>query len=275
MTLSINDTALLNNGRRIPLLGLGVYLSKQGSETQNAVKWALEAGYRHIDTAAFYNNEKDVGQAIRQSGINREEIFITTKLWNEDQGYDTALRAFDRSLSLLGVDYIDLYLIHWPVTMRRQESWRALETLLGQGRVRSIGVSNYTIRHLKELLQSTNTVPAVNQVEFSPFLYQEELLQYCRDNSIQLEAYSPLSRAARLNDEFLKQVAANYQKSPAQIMIRWALQHRIVVIPKSVHKERIIENADVYDFEISDGDMEKLNALNENYHVAWDPERIS
>lgn len=275
MTLSINDTALLNNGRRIPLLGLGVYLSKQGSETQNAVKWALEAGYRHIDTAAFYNNEKDVGQAIRQSGINREEIFITTKLWNEDQGYDTALRAFDRSLSLLGVDYIDLYLIHWPVTMRRQESWRALETLLGQGRVRSIGVSNYTIRHLKELLQSTNTVPAVNQVEFSPFLYQEELLQYCRDNSIQLEAYSPLSRAARLNDEFLKQVAANYQKSPAQIMIRWALQHRIVVIPKSVHKERIIENADVYDFEISNGDMEKLNALNENYHVAWDPERIS
>ncbi|MGE5399337.1 MAG: aldo/keto reductase [Ignavibacteriales bacterium] len=274
MDLTINDTVKLNNGVEIPRLGLGVYLSNPGAETQNAVKWALEAGYRHIDTAAFYKNEKDVGHAIKQSNVPREEIFVTTKLWNEDHGYDSALRAFDISLKNLGFTYIDLYLIHWPVSEKRRDSWKALETLLEEGRCRAIGVSNYTTRHLNEMLNYCTVVPAVNQVEFSPYLYQRGLLELCRSNKIQIEAYSPLARASKLKDPGLVSIAEQYDKSPAQILIRWALQHELVVIPKSVHKERIIENAGVYDFEISDEDMKRLNDFDENYRVAWDPSRI-
>jgi len=274
MKLTINDKAKLNNGVEIPYFGLGVYLSDPGEETYKALRWAFEAGYRHVDTAAFYKNEKDVGLAIKDSGIPRQEIFVTTKLWNDDHGYDKALKGFEASLKNLGLDYLDLYLIHWPVSGLRNETWKALETILSEGRSRAIGVSNYTTSHLKELLNTCQVVPTVNQVEFSPFLYQKGLLEFCRQNDIQLEAYSPLARASKLSEARLKAVASRYGKTPAQIMIRWALEHRIVVIPKSVHKERIYENAEVFDFEISAEDMQILDSLDENYRVAWDPSRI-
>ncbi|MCU7494813.1 MAG: aldo/keto reductase [Ignavibacteria bacterium] len=274
MKLTIEDKAKLNNGVEIPYLGLGVYKSAPGSETYNAVRWALEAGYRHIDTAAFYKNEKDVGRAVKDSGIPREEIFVTTKLWNDDHGYEKTLRGFEVSLKNLGFDYMDLYLLHWPVSGLRNDSYRALETILKESKARAIGVSNYTTSHLTELLSSCRTVPAVNQVEFSPFLYQKRVLEFCRQNEIQLEAYSPLARASKLSDERLREVAGHYGKTAAQMMVRWALEHKIVIIPKSTHKERIFENADVFNFEISEGDMEILDSLDENYRVAWDPSRI-
>jgi diketogulonate reductase-like aldo/keto reductase len=239
--------------------------------SHGAVTWALESGYRHIDTAALYANEREVGEAIRSSGIDREEVFLTTKLWNSDHGYDRALQAFDDSLSALGFDYVDLYLLHWPVEGLRGDSWRALERLLDEGRTRAIGVSNYTVRHLQDLLGQCATSPAVNQVEFSPFLYQRELLGYCRTHGIQLEAYSPLTKGHRLADPRLLEVAGRYDKSTAQILIRWALQHDLVVIPKSADKARIAENAAVFDFALGDDDMANLDALHEDLHTSWDP----
>lgn len=272
--MTIDSTIKLNNNVEIPSLGFGVYLAKPGKETFNAVTWALEAGYRHIDTARAYKNEGDVGKAIKESNIKREDVFITTKLWNEDQGYESALKAFDASMDELGFDYVDMYLIHWPLEGKRRESWRALEKIYKEGRAKTIGVSNYTIKHLKEMDNYAEIKPAMNQVEFHPFLYQEDLLEYCRIKNVQLEAYSPLARAEKLDDPNVKEIAKNYSKTPAQIMIRWSLQHDIVVIPKSVHKDRIRENADIFDFEISDADMEKLNSLNEEYRIAWDPSNI-
>jgi diketogulonate reductase-like aldo/keto reductase len=290
MEWKLDSTITLNNGVRMPILGLGVYQSAPGKETYEAVADALQAGYRHIDTARFYSNERDVGQAVRDSGIPREQIFITTKLWNRDHGYDTALRAFDDSLKDLGLDYLDLYLIHWPVkgpgkgnapgispdaarsiSGLRTESWRALEDVLLNGKCRAVGVSNYTIRHLEELLDVATVVPAVNQVEFSPFLHQAELLDFCRRNNIRLEAYSPLTQGKRLSHPVLLRLAAEYSRSPAQILIRWAIQHEAVVIPKSVHRDRINENSQVFDFSISAADMQTLDALNENLHYCWDP----
>ncbi|MGD8414632.1 MAG: aldo/keto reductase [Candidatus Latescibacterota bacterium] len=271
MKKSIETRVTLSHGGAIPVLGLGVYQAGPGSETVNAVKWALEAGYRHIDTAAMYGNEKEVGSAIKASGVPREDIFVTTKLWNSDHGYDRAIRAFDDSLKKLGIGYVDLYLIHWPVEGLRDQSWRALETLLDEGKAMSIGVSNYTARHLEELLDSCNTPPAVNQVEFHPFLFQSELLQFCRSNYICLEAYSPLTKGNKLGDRRLVSIAGRYGKSVAQILIRWAIQHDVVVIPKSSNKSRIEENARVFDFEISEEDMSSLDGLNEDLHITWDP----
>lgn len=272
--MTIDSAIKLNNNIEIPRLGLGVYLSKPGKKTFDAVTWAIKAGYRHIDTAKAYKNEGDVGKAIKESGINREEIFVTTKLWNENQGYDSALKAFDMSLGDLGFDYVDLYLIHWPVENKRKDSWRALEKIYHDGRAKSIGVSNYTIRHLKEMESYSEVKPVINQVEFHPFLYQKDLLDYCRMKDIQVEAYSPLAKAERMDDPELNDIAGKYSKSPAQIMIKWSLQHDLVVIPKSVHKDRIIENSQVYDFEISEPDMEKIDVLNEDLRYAWDPSNV-
>ncbi|MBN1920100.1 MAG: aldo/keto reductase [Anaerolineae bacterium] len=268
--LTINSTVTLNNGVKMPLLGLGVYQAR-GREGEQAVAWALEAGYRHIDTAKFYGNEAEVGRAVRESGLPREDIFIVTKLWNSDHGYDRARAAFQESQKRLNLGVVDLYLIHWPVSARCAESWRALEALYAEGQIRAIGVSNYTIKHLKELLATARVVPAVNQVEFHPWLYQKELLEFCRAHGIQLEAYSPLTKGERLRDPQLEAMARKYGKSPAQMLIRWCLQHEVVVIPKSTHPQRIHENAAIYDFEITAEDMCHLDAFDERYHCTWDP----
>src|SRR3989449_6231985 len=196
--LNMRSTVKLNNNVRMPILGLGVYQTPPGRVTQNAVKFALDIGYRHVDTARIYGNESDVGKAVRKSGLPREELFVTTKLWNSDQGYDSTLRACEASLKRLGMDYLDLYLVHFPVPDVRKETWSAMETLLKKGRCRAIGVSNFTIRHLEELIGESHVIPSVNQVEFHPFLYQRELLKYCQNRGIQVEAYSPLARGERL-----------------------------------------------------------------------------
>jgi diketogulonate reductase-like aldo/keto reductase len=293
MELTIESKLPLNDGRLIPQLGLGVWQTRAGAACEAAVLAALEAGYRHIDTAAMYGNEQSVGAAIKMSGIPRENIFVTTKLWNSDHGNPE--RALDASLRKLKFDYVDLYLIHYPVRERRR-SWRALEALRAAGKARSIGVSNFTIRHLSELLAETNTVPAVNQVEFHPYLYQRDLLDFCAAKGIVLEAYSPLTKGARLKDPKLVAVAKKYSKagaqplasssrlpladalsrrsetkSTAQILIRWALQHGLAVIPKSANRKRIFENAEVFDFEISSEDMQFLDRFHENLRTCWDP----
>lgn len=271
MPLSIENKIKLNNGVMIPAIGLGVYQARAGGETRDAVLHALKAGYRHIDTAKFYANEKDIAAALKQTDIPREHIFVTTKLWNNDHGYDRTIKACSESLKQLSLPYVDLYLIHYPVRKLRHESWRALETLCEEGKCRAIGVSNYTVHHIDELLQTNKIMPAVNQVEFHPYLYQKELLEFCHKHTIRIEAYSPLTKGQKLNDPKLAEVATRYNKSPAQILIRWALQHSLIVIPKSTHPERIRENADVYDFEISPEDMILLNSFHCNYRVAWDP----
>jgi diketogulonate reductase-like aldo/keto reductase len=272
--ITIDTTVKLNNGVKMPIFGLGTFQMRSGKETQQAVLYALEAGYRLIDTAQMYGNEEDVGQALIKSGIPREEVFITTKLWNSEHGYQKALNACEESLNKLGSSYIDLYLIHWPVQGLRNETWRALETLLKKGKCRAIGVSNYMIRHLEELLSNSKTIPAVNQVEFSPYLYQEDLLEFCRSHDIQLEAYSPLTKGHMLNDPKLLAIAKKYSKSAAQILIRWVLQKEIVIIPKSSRKERILENADVFDFKISPEDIRLLDSFNQNLCTSWDPSTI-
>ncbi len=272
--MKIDSRCKLNNEYEMPYFGLGVYKTAQGKETIEAVSYALEIGYRLIDTAAAYGNEKEVGIAVKESGIPRKEIFITTKLWNDDHGYDSALKAFDESLKRLNLDYVDLYLIHWPVPGLRQESWKALEKIYSEGRCRAIGVSNYMIRHLEEMKQYAEIIPAVNQVEFSPFLYQKDLLDYCRSNKIEVEAYSPLARMKKKNNPVVNSIAKKYNKTHAQILIRWCLEHKLIVIPKSSDKKRIRENADVFDFELSKEDMRQLDSLNENFRVSWDPSEI-
>ncbi len=271
MDLSIDSRIELNNGTSIPRLGLGMYQTPDGSAAGHAVLYALEVGYRHIDTAMMYGNEDSVGRAVRESGLPREEVFVTTKLWNDDHGYDEAIDAFHQSLETLGLDYIDLYLIHWPVEGKRGDSWRALEDVYEKGLCRAIGVSNYMTRHLDELLASCRVRPSVNQVEFSPFLYLRDLLERCRQEKIMLEAYSPLTKGQKLGDERLGVVAAELGRSPAQVLIRWALQHDLVVIPKSARPEHILANADVFDFALSTEQMERLDNLNEDLRTSWDP----
>ena len=272
--LSIQSTVKLNNNMQMPILGLGVYQTPPGRVTQNSVKFALKLGYRHVDTARIYGNEADVGEAVRESGILREDLFVTTKLWNSDQGYDSTLRAYEASLKRLGLDYVDLYLVHFPVPDVRKESWRAMETLFKKGRCRAIGVSNFTIRHLEELTEESDVIPSVNQVEFHPFLYQKELLDYCQGKRIQVEAYSPLARGERFKQPRILSLAKKYSKTPAQLMIRWGIQHGVVVIPKSTREERIRENSQVFDFDISDDDMMSLDSLNEDLRLNWDPTSV-
>ncbi|MHA1340749.1 MAG: aldo/keto reductase [Promethearchaeota archaeon] len=269
--LSLGSKIKLNNGVEIPILGLGTWQA-YGKEVKDAVKYALEIGYRHIDTAFFYGNEKEIGDAIREFGISREEIFITTKLWNDSHGFKNAQKAFKKSLKNLKLDYIDLFLIHWPVSRRRIETWKALEEIYKEGLVRSIGVSNYMINHLEELLPNAEIIPQINQVEITPYIYRKSLIDFCHKNEIQVEAYSPLTRTKKFSDPKLKSIAEKYGKTSAQILIRWGLQHNLIEIPKSTNKDRIKENADVFDFEISKDDMQILDSLNENFSViVWDP----
>ncbi|WP_154365954.1 aldo/keto reductase [Maribacter luteus] len=268
----LKGTFELHNGVKMPYFGLGVYLSEDGNEVINAVKWAIEAGYRHIDTAAIYNNEKGVGEGIRQSGINREELFVVSKVWNADQGYDNTLKAFDESLERLQLDYLDLYLIHWPVKGKYKETWRALEYLYQEGKVRAIGVSNFLKHHLEDILDSAEIVPMVNQMEFHPYLVQQGLLDYCNENQIQYEAWSPMMQGKIFELDAIKDMAKKYGKSPAHVVLRWDLQKGVVTIPKSVKKERIINNADIFDFELSKEDMAYLDGLEKGHRFGPDPD---
>ena len=266
LELSLKSKLKLNNGIEMPILGLGTW-ALTGKSAYQAVIWALEVGYRLIDTATLYGNEREIGKALKDTDIPRDEIFITSKVWETDLGYEKTLSAFETSLRKLGLSYFDLYLIHWPRTELRHESWEALVKLLKDERTRSIGVSNYTIQHLAELFDRSDIIPSVNQVEFSPFLYQKELLEFCESNNIILEAYCPLTRGKKLDHPKLIEVAKKYNKTTAQILIRWGIQHSIIEIPKSGNKNHIIENADVFDFKIDTIDMKTLDNLNEDYRV--------
>ncbi|GAO04067.1 aldo/keto reductase [Anaeromyxobacter sp. PSR-1] len=268
---TIRSTVELRGGVRMPVLGLGVWQSPPGDETRNAVLAALRLGYRLVDTARAYRNEEDVGAAIRESGVPRDEVFVTTKLWNSDHGYDSTLRACDESLRRLGLDRLDLYLIHWPVPKLRGETWRAMERILADGKARAIGVSNYTVRHLEELLASANEPPSVNQVELHPFLLQRELVDFCKARGIQVEAYGPLVRGHKMENPVLQRVAHRVGRTPAQVLIRWGIEHGLVTIPKSVHEHRIRENADVFGFSLSPADLAALDGLDEGYRTSWDP----
>lgn len=275
--LFLESKIKLNNGAEIPVLGLGVWKMREGREVENAVLRALEAGYRHIDTAKIYGNEAGVGRAISASGVPRAEIFVTTKLWNEDQGYDSAFAAIDGSLGRLGLDYVDLYLVHWPYADRskkldkREETWKAMEEIYKSGKARAIGVSNYTIEHLEEMKNYASVMPAANQVEFHPFLFQKNLLDYCKRNGIVLEAYSPLMHGQKMDDARITAVAKKHGKTNAQALIRWSLQCGCVVLPKSTHKERILENANVFDFELDEADMAVFRSLDDGLRTCWDP----
>jgi diketogulonate reductase-like aldo/keto reductase len=264
----------LANGVNLPRLGLGVYRARKGEETRRAVAEALRAGYRHVDTARIYNNEEDVGEAVRASGLPRAGVFVTTKLWNEDQGYDAALRAFEASAARLDLGYVDLYLLHWPVPGKRLDSWRALERLAGEGRVRAIGVSNFLARHLQELLAHAEIPPAVNQIEVSPFLQQADVRSLCAKHGIAVEAYSPLTKGERLGHPVVTGIAGRIRRTPAQVLLRWGLQHGMVVLPKSTRPERIVENAALFDFELSPGEMAELDGLEEGLVTGWDPRRV-
>lgn len=261
----------LSDGHSIPVLGLGVFRSPQGQMTYDSVKFAIESGYRHIDTASVYQNERDVGRAVAECAVPRSDLYITTKLWNSDQGYDSALRAFEKSLKNLGLDYLDLYLLHWPVPGLRLESWKALVRLQQEKRVRSIGVSNFIPRHLEELLQGSSVRPVINQVEMSPFLSQQELREFCAKHQIVIEAYSPLTKGLKLGHPTLIQIAARHNKSPAQVLLRWGMEKGAVVIPKSNRPERIVQNSQVFDFRLEPEELRLLDGLDENLHTGWDP----
>ncbi|MFW9929527.1 MAG: aldo/keto reductase [Candidatus Thorarchaeota archaeon] len=269
MELSIDSRIKLNNGIHIPIIGLGTWILN-GKSAYNAVIWALELGYRLIDTATIYGNERKVGEAIKDSGIPRDEVFITTKVWKSDQGYENTLTAFNKSLKKFGLDYIDLYLIHWPVVGKTKETWKAMEKIYNEGKARAVGVSNYNIFFLNELFDNSNQIPAINQVEFSPFLYQEELLKFCFTHDIHLEAYSPLTRGYKIDHPKLIELAQKYNKSVPQILIRWGLQHHIIEIPKSGNKTHIKENIDIFDFCLKNDEVRQLDNLNEDFRVVED-----
>ena len=257
----------LNNGVKIPMIGLGTWRVK-GKDAEQAALWALHSGYRHVDTAAYYENEGEIGRALKKSGIPRKELFITTKLRNTDHGQIE--RALQKSLELLDLDYVDLYLMHFPVRGLRNKTWKIMESMLKEGKCRAIGVSNFTIRHLEELLKITDVVPVVNQVEFHPYLFQKELMDFCKKRKIFIQAYGPFAKCQKFDDQRLVALAEKYKKTPAHIMVRWSLQHGNIVLPKSVHREHILENSNVFDFEISKVDMAEIDSFNENLRLYWD-----
>lgn len=265
----------LNNGVRLPLFGFGAYKVSDPVQGEEAIRCALEAGYRHIDTASIYGNEELVGRAIQNSGLQREDLFITTKLWLDEQGEKETPAALERSLAKLQTDYVDLYLMHWPhpEAQRMQPCWEAMQALLAAGKCRAIGVSNFSERRLQELFALSDFRPAVNQVEFNLFCYRRELAAFCRDHGIVLQSYSPLARGHKLDHQTLVRLSQTHRKSPAQIMLRWCLQHGVPIIPKSSTPERIVANAQIFDFELSSPEMEQLDQLNENFEVSdWRPD---
>ncbi len=275
--MDLFSTVTLSNGVKMPVLGLGTWKSTEGA-VENAVRWAVEIGYRHIDTAAIYGNEDAIGRVLPQLPVKREDLFITTKLWNDVQregNDDAVLRAFDQSLKKLGTDYVDLYLIHWPVKGQYRRCWKVLEKLYEQKRTRAIGVSNFLIHHLKDLLSDASVVPQVNQVEFHPLLRQQELLDFCREHKIQHEAWSPLMQGHAGEVELLCKLGEKHGKSPQQVALRWALQKGSVVIPKSVNRERIAANAAIFDFELSGEEMASLDALDQDKRFGAHPDTFT
>ncbi len=277
MVNNLQSTTTLHNGVKMPWFGLGVFQVEDGEEVYNSVKWALEHGYKSIDTAAIYKNEEGVGKAIKDSGIPREELFITSKLWNADQAYDDALQALQTSLDKLGLEYLDLYLIHWPVPEQNKykEAWKAMEKLYKDGKIRAIGVSNFNEHHIEDLLKEAEVVPMVNQVEYHPHLQQESLHAFCKQHNIQLEAWSPLKQGQVLADPTLTDIAKRHGKSTAQVILRWDLQQGVVTIPKSVKQHRIHDNADVFDFELTDEEMKLIADMNKDERIGPDPDTFN
>ena len=272
--LNLKSTITMNNGIKIPRLGFGVYRAAQGDETKNAVLNALEVGYRHIDTASAYGNEESVGEAIKESGLKREEIFLTTKLFNSDMSAHRQMDAFKESLDRLKVDYVDLYLIHWPVPGVYLESWKVLEEIYNKGLAKAIGVSNFLQHHLDDVIAHGSIVPAANQVEFSPLWQDNLLIQYCREKNIAFEAWGPLAAGELIGDRTTGDIGAKYGKTGSQVILRWMLQKNIIVFPKTVHKSRMIENADIFDFELSDEDMAIIDNMNRHRRTGPDPDNF-
>ena len=279
---SLKDTFTLNNGYKIPCIGFGTWQTPDGETAVNSVIEAIKSGYKHIDTAAIYGNEKSIGKAIKESGINRDELFITSKVWNKDRGYKTTLAAFEKTINDLQIDYLDLYLIHWPASINQfkdwdninLETWKAMTELYKAGKIKSIGVSNFMPHHLKSLME-TEVKPMVDQIEFHPGFMQEETFKYCNDNNILVEAWSPLGTGKMLDNETLKIVASKYNKSVAQICIRWCLQNNTLPLPKSVTASRIKENTEIFDFVISDEDMKTINAMEYCGGSGHHPDKVS
>ncbi|WP_208589732.1 aldo/keto reductase [Gracilibacillus suaedae] len=272
--MSLTTTLKLNNGTEIPAVGLGVYKAEPGDEVYHAVKSALELGYRHIDTASLYANEEGVGQAIKDSGIPREEIFVTTKVWNDEQGYEETKAAFKRSLERLQMDYVDLYLVHWPVPGKFTETYKALEEIYHDGKAKAIGVSNFEPHHLEELLKEAKVTPVVNQVELHPQLQQQAVRDFCKKHDIKVEAWAPLGKARYFDHPILQELAAKHNKKSSQIIVRWQYQSGIITIPKSVNKERQQENVDIFDFELLDEDIEKMKSMDANNRIGAHPDEF-
>lgn len=262
-----------NNGKEMPIFGLGVYKMTNKEELEDAVKYAIEAGYRKFDTAQFYNNEKELGEAIRKTGIKREEVFITTKIWNTKQGYNSTRKSFEESLEKFNMDYVDLLLIHWPGQKKERylDTYRALENICQSKKAKSIGLSNFEIKHLKDIFAHCNIAPVVNQIERHPNLLRNELVDFCKKHNIVLEAWSPLGRGKLFNNDVILDIAKKYNKTPAQIILRWNIESNIAVIPKSVNKDRIEENINVFDFKLEQNDIEKINSLENGERIGADP----
>lgn len=275
MITSLQDTINLNNEVEMPAMGLGVF-QVENDTTAEIVKNAIELGYRSIDTAAIYGNEAGVGEGIQlalaSTGLNREDLFITSKVWNAGLNYEETISAYEESLEKLGLDYLDLYLIHWPGNDKFAESWTALEDLYQEGKIRAIGVCNFNISHLQDLLKTARVTPVINQVEFHPRLQQRSLREFCKEHNIQLEAWAPLMQGGLLEDTTIAKIAEKYGKSNSQVILRWDIQNEVITIPKSVHKERMAQNADIFDFSLTDEEMQIINAMNLDKRVGPDPE---